>query len=104
MLMSGRAHPILGPILLILLVVVLALLLLHGMEDGLAAATDVEAFCLAIAIFLGLLLLERVRRHAPPPVMPVCSDRSPPSPCATPPPGLPSGAGTSGLLLIPLRR
>ena len=103
LLTSGRAHPILGPFLLIMLVIVLALLLLHVMEDGLDAATDVEAFCLAIAMFLGLLLLERVRRHAPAPLSRVASDRGPPRTGGTPPAAQP-GFVAIGLLSIPLRR
>jgi hypothetical protein len=102
LLTSGRAHPILGPFLLIMLVIVLALLLLHAMEDGFDAATDVEAFCLAIATFLGLLLLERVRRHAPAPVRLVASGRGPPRTSGTPPAAPISAA--IGLLWIPLRR
>jgi hypothetical protein len=86
-----------------MLVIVLALLLLHVMEDGLDAATDVEAFCLAIAMFLGLLLLERVRRHAPAPLSRVASDRGPPRTGRTPPATPPSSAAI-GLLSIPLRR
>ena len=101
--MSGRAHPILGPFLLIMLVIVLALLLLHVMEDGFDAATDVEAFCLAIATFLGLLLLERMRRHAPAPISLVASDRGPPRTGGRPLAGPPSSAAI-GLLSIPLRR
>ena len=103
MLMSARAHPILGPFFLIMLVIVLALLLLHGLDDGLAAATEIEAFCLAVAMFLGLLLLERVRRRAPRPLVLVGSDRGPPSTRerATVTPSRPVKLA---LLAIPLRR
>lgn len=86
-----------------MLVIVLALLLLHAMEDGLAAATDVEAFCLAIAIFLGLLLLERIRRRGPAPVSLVASERGPPG-TGTTAPTAPPWATATGLLAIPLRR
>jgi hypothetical protein len=101
--MSGRAHPILGPFLLIMLVIVLALLVLHVMEDGFDAATDVEAFCLAIATFLGPLLLQRVRRHAPAPISLVASDRGPPRKGGTPH-AAPASSAAIGLLSIPLRR
>jgi hypothetical protein len=103
LLISGRAHPILGPFLLIMLVIVLALLVLHVMEDGFDAATDVEAFCLAIATFIGLLLLERVRRHAPAPISLVVNDRGPPRTDGTPP-AAPASSAAIGLLSIPLRR
>jgi hypothetical protein len=102
LLTSGRAHPIFGPFLLIMLVIVLALLLLHAIEDGLNAATDVEAFCLAIATFLSLLLLERVRQHAPAPTSLVASDRGPPRTSSAPAAAPASSA--IGLLSIPLRR
>jgi hypothetical protein len=86
-----------------MLVIVLALLLLHVTEDGLDAATDVEAFCLAVATFLGLLLLERMRRYAPAPISLVASDRGPPRTSSTPPAAPPSSAAI-GSLSIPLRR
>ena len=86
-----------------MLVIVLALLLLHVAEDGFDAATDVEAFCLAIATFLGLLLLERVRRHAPAPIRLVASDRGPPRTGGLPPEA-PVSSAAIGLLSIPLRR
>ena len=103
MLERGRAHPILGPLLLIALVLMLALLVLHGMEDGLDAATEVEAFCLAIAMFLGLLLLERLRRQAAEVISLVRGDRGPPVPRGRRPAWGPRGAAT-GLLILPLRR
>jgi hypothetical protein len=86
-----------------MLVIVLALLLLHVMEDGFEAATDVEAFCLAIATFLGLLLLERVRRHAPAAISLVARDRGPPRTTGMPLAG-PASSAAIGLLSIPLRR
>jgi hypothetical protein len=86
-----------------MLVIVLTLLLLHVMEDGFDAATDVEAFCLAIATFLGLLLIERVQRHAPAPIRLVASDRGPPHAGGTPL-AAPASSAAIGLLSIPLRR
>ena len=94
-----RAHPILGPILLIALALLLAMTMLHAVEDG--HATEVGALCLAVITVIGLVVLILVRALAPAPCVAVRGDRGPPSPvrvitieCVRLPP----------LLAFPLRR
>ena len=74
----GCAQPILGPILLIVLVLLLALVFLHAAQEGHDAATELGAFCLAILTILGPIVLERMLRTAPATVVPVRGDRGPP--------------------------
>jgi hypothetical protein len=99
LLERGRAHPLLGPILLILVVAMLALVLLHAAQDDHGAATEVGALCLAISTFLGLLLLERLRRQATEPIVPVRGDRGPPSAGAPRP-----RSAAMAVVTLPLRR
>ena len=80
MLERGRAHPVLGPILLIALAVLLSLVLLHVVLDG-SAAAEIGAMCLALASFLGVPLLERLRGRLSEPLGSVRGDRGPPSLC-----------------------
>ena len=63
MLERGRAHPILGPILLVVLVLLLAMVFVHAAHDGLDAATEVGAMCLALASFFWVAVLERLLRR-----------------------------------------
>lgn len=63
MLERGRAHPILGPVLLLVLVLLLAMVFLHAAHDGMDAATEVGAICFAIAGFLGLTVLDQLGRR-----------------------------------------
>ena len=51
----GCAHPVLGPILLLVLVLMLALLFLHFAEDG-HGAESFGALCVALAAILGSLV------------------------------------------------
>lgn len=101
MLERGRAHPILGPILLILLVLVLAMVAWHAAHDGHADATEVGAICLAIVTFLGLILARRVGAPASTPPIPVRGDRGPPR--RRPPLARPAALAFAELSL-PLRR
>lgn len=80
----GRAHPILGPILLIVLVFVLAMLYLHAMEDGQGAATELGGICLGVITVVWLVITQLVRRRTLT-VAPViqCGERGPPSPNVT---------------------
>jgi peptidoglycan/LPS O-acetylase OafA/YrhL len=54
----GCTHPVLGPILLVVLVLMLAMLFLHLADDGHGAASDFGAVCVALAAFLGSLVLK----------------------------------------------
>lgn len=76
MLERGRAHPLLGPILLVVLVLLLAIVFLHVAQDG--NATEIGAMCLALATVLGLPLLERLHRRLSEPLVAVRGDRGPP--------------------------
>lgn len=102
MLERGRAHPILGPILLIALVLVLAMLFFHAMHDGPGAATEVGSICLGIVTVLGLILLERLRRLAPQPLIRARGDRGPPPLVRTHTPRPTTHAASP--LTLPLRR
>ena len=73
----GHAHPVLGPIILIVLVVLVALVFLHMAQDG--SATEIGAMCLALATVLGLTLLERPRSRISEPLVSARGDRGPPS-------------------------
>jgi heme/copper-type cytochrome/quinol oxidase subunit 2 len=75
----GRAHPVIGPILLIVLALLLAMVFVHAAHDGHDAAVEVGAMCLAILTILGPILLELARRFPPATVMPQRGDRGPPS-------------------------
>jgi hypothetical protein len=77
----------------------LALVFLHAAQDDHGAATEVGALCLAIAAFLGFLLLERLRRQAPEPLIPVRGDRGPPSSAAPRPLSV-----AMAVVTLPLRR
>lgn len=98
----GRAHPIFGPILLIVLALLLAMVFLHAAHDGQDAATEVGAFCLAILTILGPLIIERIRRTSPAIVVPVRGDRGPPFSLSRRRVTQPYGAAS--LLATPLRR
>ena len=74
----GRRHPVLGPILLILLALLLAMVFLHATGDGHDAITEVGVMCMVILTILGPLLLERARRTPPESVEPTPDDRAPP--------------------------
>ena len=49
----GRRHPILGPIVLILLVLLLAMVFMHAAHDEHGSAVEAGFFCLAIVTMLG---------------------------------------------------
>jgi len=74
----GLAHPVLGPIVLIVLILVLAMVYLHPAHDGHESATEVGLLCMAIVMFLGPALIELLRRRAPAPVVMLRGDRGPP--------------------------
>ena len=98
MLERGRAHPVLGPILLIVLVLLLAIVFLHIAQD----ATEVGAMCLALATVVGLLVLARLHRRMSEPLVAVRGDRGPPrvSDARTPQPAVVAVSSRT----LPLRR
>lgn len=78
MLERGRAHPILGPLVLILLVLLLAMVFLHAAHDGDDGAAGIGGICIAIASFLGLLFVDGPRRGLPAPLAAGRRPRGPP--------------------------
>jgi hypothetical protein len=79
LLERGLAHPILGPLVLIVLAVLLSMVFLHVSEDGHGALGELGAACVALTTVLGSLLLVRrlgLVRSLP---RPVPSDRGPPA-------------------------
>jgi hypothetical protein len=98
----GCAHPILGSILLIVLVLLLAMAFLHSAHEGMDAVSDVGAICFGIATFLGLAAVERLRRDQPQLWAAVPGDRGPPTLPETFL-GQPAQSATTPLS-IPLRR
>jgi hypothetical protein len=74
----GRAHPVIGPILLIALALLLAMVFMHAAHDGHDPAVEVGAMCLAILTVLGPILLELACRFPPATVIRQRGDRGPP--------------------------
>jgi hypothetical protein len=75
----ARAHPVLGPLLVIALVFLLALVFLHVVEDGFEAATELGAMCIAVATVLGLLLASPGFRLRVPELFGLPDSRGPPA-------------------------
>ena len=78
LLERGLSHPVLGPLLLVALVIVLAMVFLHFVEDS-HEATSFGSACLAIAAFLGSVLLMPVLRMYRGASTSHRSDRGPPT-------------------------
>lgn len=99
MLERGRAHPVLGPILLLVVVLLLAVVFMHLADEGWEAALSVGAICFAVATLVGPVVLARIRERAPRPPMRALRDRGPP-----PVPVLPAVALATATRNLPLRR
>jgi hypothetical protein len=78
LLERGLTHPVLGPILLIVLVIVLAMVFLHFVEDS-HEATSFGSACLALAAVLGSILLTPIVRTYRGAVTSVQTNRGPPT-------------------------
>jgi glycerol uptake facilitator-like aquaporin len=76
----GRRHPILGPLLVLLLVLLLAMTFLHAAHDSHEIAIDFGGFCLGMAVVLAMLVVGRITRSAPAFTIAVHDDRGPPHP------------------------
>lgn len=103
LLERGCTHPVLGPILLVLLVLMLAMLFLHFAEDG-HGVESFGALCVALAVFLGSLALEPLGRLGHRPVSSSRTDRGPPAPHCVRRPRLLAGPDPPLALSLPLRR
>ena len=97
----GRAHPVLGPILLVVLVVLLAVLFLHAAHEGIDVAAGVGEICAAVASSLWLLAITRLRLFRPQEPRAARRDRGPP---AVPVPYFTLTPSALALLNAPLRR
>lgn len=102
MIERGCAHPLLGPLVLIVLALLLAAVFLHVAMEGAEAAMELGEVCVAIAAALGLLLMFQLRLAVVPEQLRNVDERAPPSV------GSPTARGpTASLaapLTIPLRR
>lgn len=95
---AGLRHPVLGPLVLALLVVLLAFLVLHAAEDGIAG----ELFACAIAIAAAAtILVPPLRAAAGAAAVALRAGRAPPPVWLRRAPSL---APPTALLGIPLRR
>jgi hypothetical protein len=82
MLERWRGHPVAGPLVLVVLVLVLAMVFLHAAQDGHDAAADLGAACLGVVTFLALVLAEGLGRRPASPAVAVRGDRGPPQAAA----------------------
>lgn len=74
-----RRHPVLGPLVLVVLALLLVVVFLHAAHEGFDGATTVGGFCFVVVAVLGAMLLDGVRRLVPMPVSRVVRERGPPS-------------------------
>ena len=98
----GSAHPVLGPILLVVLVLLLAMVFLHIALEDMEAAAEIGAMCMAIATALGLLVPTRLRPDLSAETVSTPGERAPPWTFVLAAPSRSSGTATS--LSTPLRR
>jgi len=102
LLERGLAHPLLGPLLLLVLVLLLSMVFLHVAHEGMEAATALGELCLGIVTALGLVLAARVSLVRAQEAGTSPRDRGPPR-ARVAPPGR-ERPDTTALLRIPLRR
>ncbi len=101
LLERGLTHPLLGPILLIVLVIVLTMVFFHFVEDS-HEATSFGSACLALAAFLGSILLMPIVRTYRETSTTAQSNRGPPTVSFSRRPRFVSAHDPP--LLLPLRR
>jgi hypothetical protein len=77
LLERGLRHPVLGPVLLVAMVIILAMVFLHFAEDSHEASFGTA--CLALAVFLGSILLRPIVRTYRSASTSVRSNRGPPT-------------------------
>lgn len=102
MIERGCAHPVLGPLVLIVLALLLAAVFLHVAVEGAEAAMELGEMCVAIATSLGLLLMSRLRLSVVPELLLKVDERAPPS--TSSPTARGPTARLAAPLTIPLRR
>lgn len=74
----GCAHPLFGPVVLLVVLLLLTMVFLHLAHEGWDLAAGLGGACFGIATVLGLLLGERLLASRPPRRVLVPSDRGPP--------------------------
>lgn len=74
----GMRHRWLGPLFVILLCLLLAMVYLHALHDGHSTGTELGELCLGLTMMLGAVLLIRLRFKAPLPLVLVRPGRAPP--------------------------
>lgn len=99
----GCTHPILGPLVLVFLVLLLAMVFLHAAEEGLHAAMEAGAVCFVFAAFLVLVLLDPARLRPPAISLAGVCERGPPAPTRARY-GFQLPVGFAALPTTPLRR
>jgi hypothetical protein len=100
LLERGLTHPVLGPVILVALVIVLAMVFLHFAEDSHEASFGTA--CLALAAFLGSILLTPIVQSYRGASTSVRSNRGPPAVFSSRRPRL--VAAHDPPLTLPLRR
>ncbi len=75
----GRRHPVVGPLVLILLVLLLAMTFVHGAHDSEHMVVEFGGVCMALVTFLGVLLMRSISKALPRIVVASPGDRGPPS-------------------------
>lgn len=78
MLERGRRHPVLGPILVVLLVLLLAMTWLHAAHEGWDGAIDLGVVCVVLASIVVGLVLGRLVTFVPGLAAHTRADRGPP--------------------------
>ena len=97
----GCAHPVLGPILLLVLLLMLAFLFLHFAEDG-HGAESFGGLCVALAAIIGSLVVVPSARPSGKPASSGRTDRGPPTLIFAS--RLQTASGPDPPLSLPLRR
>ena len=102
MLERGRRHPLLGPIVIVLLVLLLAMVCLHAAHEGWDGAVELGAICIGFVTILGALVSQRFGSGAPALVVRRSFARGPPRAFHAALIGSPRRARLD--LVLPLRR
>ena len=97
----GRRHPVLGPIVVVLLAILLVLVVLHAAHEGWDGAAELGIACVVIATLMGVVVSCCLRCTAPLRLLGTCLRRGPPARHAGSSVAAPLWAAE---LVLPLRR
>ena len=78
MLERGRKHPLLGPVVLLLLVLLLAMTCFHAAQDGWEAAAGTSVACIGLITLLGVVVSQLLPSRAISIVLRYHAQRAPP--------------------------